>query len=210
MELPPYRMPTAKVVLRNMWNKSYEYIRKVGGTILVAVIIIWSLGYFPRNSELDTQKEQEIASVVSNSDSYTNPTAVIDSISNEYKSKHFEQSYLRSIGTAIEPILRPAGIDWQLGVSIVTGIAAKEVIISTLSVIYHVNDDNEDNTSLKEILIAKSKNDESGINTLICAVVPCFVLIYFPCVGVVVAVKKRQTAGNGPLFLVAYTTILRG
>ena len=69
---------------------------------------------FPRNSELDTQKEQEIASVVSNSDSYTNPTAVIDSISNEYKSKHFEQSYLRSIGTAIEPILRPAGIDWQL------------------------------------------------------------------------------------------------
>jgi ferrous iron transport protein B len=208
MELPPYRMPTAKVVLRNMWNKSYEYIRKVGGTILVAVIIIWSLGYFPRNSELDTQKEQEIASVVSNSDSYTNPTAVIDSISNEYKSKHFEQSYLRSIGTAIEPILRPAGIDWQLGVSIVTGIAAKEVIISTLSVIYHVNDDNEDNTSLKEILIAKSKNDESGITHLSALSFLVFVLIYFPCVGVVVAVKKEKNVWKWPLFLVAYTTIL--
>jgi len=208
MELPPYRMPTARVVLRNMWNKSYEYIRKVGGTILVAVIIIWSLGYFPRNSELDIQKEQEIASVVLSSDNSADLTTVIDSISNEYKSKHFEQSYLRSIGTAIEPILRPAGIDWQLGISIVTGIAAKEVIISTLSVIYHVNDDNEENTSLKEILIAKSENGESGLTPLSALSFLVFVLIYFPCVGVVVAVKKETNGWKWPLFLVAYTTIL--
>ncbi len=208
MELPPYRLPTLRVVVRNMWNKSYEYLRKVGGTILIAVIIIWSLGYFPRNNNLDTLKEQEIATAISQKHDLDRQSEIIDSISNEYKAKHFEQSFLRSIGTAIEPILRPAGIDWQLGISIVTGIAAKEVIISTLSVIYHVNDDNENSTSLKEILISKSKSEESDLTPLSALSFLVFVLIYFPCVGVVVAVKKETNGWKWPLFLIGYTTLL--
>ncbi len=208
MELPPYRLPTLRVILVNMWDKSYEYLRKVGGTILIAVVIIWSLGYFPRNPELTAEKNRQIEWVVANTTDSTIVKERIDSVTSEYKSKHLEQSYLKMIGTAIEPILKPAGLDWQLGVSIVTGIAAKEVIISTLSVIYHADSENDNDNTLQEKLKSKAMNQDSGMGSLSALSFLVFVLIYFPCVGVVVAVKKETRGWKWPLFLIGYTSLL--
>lgn len=208
MELPPYRLPTLKVLLRNMWTKSFEYLRKVGGIILIAVIIIWSLSYFPRNPELDRSMQYELEQIATLNKDSQQIINITDSIITLYKSMHFEQSYLRTIGTAIEPVLLPAGINWQLGMSIVTGIAAKEVIISTLSVIHNVNNDDEDSTSLKEILKAKSQESNSGLNKMSALSFLTFVLIYFPCIGVVVVVKKETNGWKWPLFLITYTTLL--
>jgi ferrous iron transport protein B len=208
MELPPYRLPTLRVILTNMWDKSFEYLRKVGGTILIAVIIIWSLGYFPRNSALEKEKQEKLEMVWSNTPDSLLAKEATDSIMSDFKSKHLEQSYLKAIGTAIEPVLKPAGMDWQLGISIVTGIAAKEVIISTLSVIYHADDQNDDNSTLKEKMKIRADNDSSNLGALSALSFLVFVLIYFPCVGVVVAVKKETNSWKWPLFLVGYTTIL--
>ena len=206
MELPPYRLPTIKVIFTNMWDKSVEYLRKVGGVILIAVIIIWSLGYFPINKELESKRDQEIATIQKNINNKAISEQKVDSIVSSYKSQHLNQSYLKSIGKTIEPILKPAGMDWQLGISIVTGIAAKEVIIGTLSVIYQANE--EGSGTLNEILSQKANQKSKGKTKLTALSFLVFVLIYFPCIGVVTAVKRETGTWKWPLFLVLYTSVL--
>ncbi|MDD2563170.1 MAG: ferrous iron transport protein B [Salinivirgaceae bacterium] len=208
MELPPYRIPTIKVIVSNMWDKSVEYLRKVGGVILIAVIIIWSLGYFPTNSILEGERDQQIALVEKTIENKAIAEQKVDSIVSAYKAQHLDQSYLKAIGKTIEPILQPAGMDWQLGISIVTGIAAKEVIIGTLSVIYQANENNGTTDSLNEILSRQAKNDPTSKNKLTALSFIVFVLIYFPCIGVVTAVKRETGTWKWPLFLVFYTSIL--
>jgi ferrous iron transport protein B len=191
-----------------MWDKSVEYLRKVGGVILIAVIIIWSLGYFPTNSILEGERDQQIALVEKTIENKAIAEQKVDSIVSAYKAQHLDQSYLKAIGKTIEPILQPAGMDWQLGISIVTGIAAKEVIIGTLSVIYQANENNGTTDSLNEILSRQAKNDPTSKNKLTALSFIVFVLIYFPCIGVVTAVKRETGTWKWPLFLVFYTSIL--
>ncbi len=208
MELPPYRFPTPKVVLLNMWDKSFEYLRKVGGTILIAVIFIWALGYFPRNTALEQQAKKEMAIIEQSPYSEEIKSEKIDSVIASYKVQLLGQSYLRRIGEVLEPILSPAGMDWKLGVSIITGIAAKEVIISTMGVIYQLEHLVTPNETLQEklALVAQRETNQKSIVKALTFLV--FVLIYFPCVGVVFTVKKETGSWKYPVFLVLYTTLL--
>ena len=168
MELPPYRMPTAKSVLRHTWEKGVQYLKKMGGIIMVASIIIWFLGYYPNHNQYSTQAEQQ------------------------------ENSYIGQIGKAIEPVIEPLGFDWKMGIGILSGVGAKELVVSTLGVLY-AGDEEVDSTNLAERL---------NISPLVAFGYMLFILIYFPCVATIAAIKQESGSWKWALFAATYTTVL--
>lgn len=180
MELPPYRFPTAKATFRHTWEKGKQYLKKMGGVILVASIIVWALGYFPHDDSLDTQQQQE-------------------------------QSYIGHIGKAIEPVFRLQGFDWKLDVGLIAGVGAKEIVASTLGVLYSgddsVADDTVEDTGSKYSALYQ-KMSADGITPLIAFCYLLFVLIYFPCIATIAAIKNESGSWRWALFAAGYTTVL--
>lgn len=178
MELPPYRMPTGKSILIHMWEKAKQYLKKMGGIILVASILIWFLGYFPRQAE------------------------------GESSFKHQQNSYIGRIGQAVQPVLNPLGFDWKISVSLLSGLAAKEVVVSTLSVLY--TDDNSENTQgLPERM--KQDKDSKGMpvfTPLVALSLMLFVLIYFPCIATITAIVHESHSWKWGAFVITYTCTL--
>jgi len=179
MELPPYRMPTAKAIGRHTWEKGKEYLKKMGGIILVASIIVWALGYFPHNDQLSRQAQQE-------------------------------QSYIGRMGKAIEPVFAPQGFNWKLDVSLIAGVGAKEIVASTIGILYtdddsygdddSFSDDNEKYTVMNQLMTADGMTPQRAFAYLL------FILLYFPCLATVVAIKNETGQWRWALFSVAYTT----
>lgn len=168
MELPPYRMPTLKSVLRHTWEKGAQYLKKMGGIIMVASIIIWFLGYYPNHNAYATTAEQQ------------------------------ENSYIGQIGKAIEPVIEPLGFDWKMGIGLLSGIGAKELVVSSLGVLY-MNDDDIDSIDL---------SDRIPITPLVAYGYMLFILIYFPCVATVAAIKNESGSWKWAAFTICYTTLL--
>ena len=180
MELPPYRFPTAKAIGRHTWEKGKQYLKKMGGIILFASIIVWALGYYPHDDSLTPQQQQE-------------------------------QSYIGSIGKAIEPVFRAQGFDWKLDVGLVAGVGAKEIVASTMGVLYSgdesvADDTAEDNSSKYAALYEKMAAD--GITPLIAFSYLIFVLLYFPCLATIAAIKGESGSWRWATFAAVYTTVL--
>ena len=224
MELPPYRMPTIRSTTRHMWHKGQQYLRKMGGIIMVASIIIWFLGYYPRESKSHKEYESQMQLIsqkyeVAYNNSFdsielkrlnTLENAETTSIQDIMHRKQQEESYIGRIGHAIEPVIKPLGFDWKMGISLLSGIAAKEIVISTMSVIYQSAHSDDNDTKQ---LIANMQNDKysdgspvftklSSLSFLI------FTLIYFPCIAVIAAIKKESGSWKWALFTIFYTTAL--
>lgn len=226
MELPLYRSPGMKVVLRHMWLKGEQYLKKMGGIILVASVIIWALGYFPRSVEYSKEYDKLIQaelSALQEIGSGEQPVAVeterelirenIDVLLREKESERQIHSYIGRIGHAIEPLIKPLGFDWKMGISLVTGFAAKEVVVSTMGVLYHDNSQGDATVSLQEkIRIARFTDGEragqlvytklTGISFLL------FVLLYLPCVAVIATVGRESGSWKWSAFVLFYTTSL--
>lgn len=226
MELPPYRVPTLKSTIRHMWFKASQYIKKMGGVILVAVIIIWALEYYPQNAkysqDYDAKIEQlsdELESIPNNIDGLENCSALaiqnqIWELESQKVAERQAQSYLGRIGMFIEPAIRPLGFDWKMGVSLLSGIAAKEIVVSTLGVLVQAGED-ADETS--QTLIHKLQNEtytheprvgEKVFTPLSAFSFLLFILIYFPCVAVIAAIKKESGNWKWAAFTIFYTTAL--
>ena len=228
MELPPYRLPSGKTLLKHMWHRTEQYLKKIGGIILLASIIIWALGYFPRDKETKeefAQKEQEIESVFHKKLKTAETSNKKDSLKQEKAlalhqlelkeaSQHQEQSYIGQIGKTIQPVLEPLGFDWKMSVSIVTGVAAKEVVVGTMGVLYQADADPE-NIEKENSLVEKLRNQryqsgpkkgEKVFTPLIAFTFMLFVLIYFPCIAVIATIKKETGTWKWPIFTVFYTT----
>ncbi len=230
MELPPYRLPTLKAIIKNMWFKGSQYLKKMGGIILIAVIIIWAAGYFPTHTEAmeefdrkmqetEFQLMTEIEKLEAEKD-----TTKINSIYEELQSTQqrirlqkesyrLENSYIGQLGKWFEPVIRPLGFDWKMGVSLITGAAAKEIVVSTMGVLYQVSDEGEASQPLIEKLQTQrhqygSKKGELVFKPAVALAFLVFVLIYFPCIAVVAAVKKETGGWKWALFLAVYTTLL--
>ncbi|MBO7128680.1 MAG: ferrous iron transport protein B [Prevotella sp.] len=181
MELPPYRWPTAKAIARHTWEKGKEYLKKMGGIILVASIIVWALGYFPHNESLPREQQQE-------------------------------QSYIGRMGKAIEPIFTPQGFNWKLDVSLLAGVGAKEIVASTIGVLYsgddsfaddeEFSDDNEKYTHLRQLMF------NEGITPLAAYAYLIFILLYFPCIATIAAIKNETGSWRWATFAALYTTIV--
>ncbi|MFA9392041.1 MAG: ferrous iron transport protein B [Prolixibacteraceae bacterium] len=224
MELPPYRIPTIQSTLRHMWTKGREYLKKMGGVILWASIIVWFLSYFPRtNNEISTMEQslgqiQQEIQIVQN-DAKPSYTIALDSLqSNQQElvlSIHSNQqyhSYLGYMGRFIEPVIRPIGFDWKIGVSLLSGIIAKEIVISTLGVLYS-GDESASDQSLRSA-IQQQKHDQGKLKgqkiytkgTTLAFLV--FVLIYVPCIAVIAAIRKETGQWKWAIFNVTYATTL--
>ena len=167
MELPPYRIPNAKTIFRHTWEKGAEYLKKMGGIIMIASILIWFLGYYPQGN-YETIAEQQ------------------------------ENSYIGQIGKAIEPVIEPLGFDWKLGVGLLSGVGAKELVVSTLGVLY-ANDGDLDSVNL---------SDRIPITATVALGYMLFVLIYFPCVATLAAIKQESGSWKWAIFAAFYTTAL--
>ena len=224
MELPPYRLPTLRSTTRHMWHKGQQYLRKMGGIIMVASIIIWFLGYYPRESSLHNEYENSLAQIAQKYDALAahisdslqlieleeSKSAATTEILDLMHRKQQEDSYIGQLGHAIEPAIRPLGFDWKMGISLLSGIAAKEIVISTMSVIYQSA--HNDETDTKQ-LITNMQNDKYDDGTPVFTKrvswsFLLFTLIYFPCIAVVAAIKKESGSWKWALFTIFYTTAL--
>ena len=185
MELPPYRVPTAKSIFRHTWEKGKQYLQKMSGVILVCSLVIWFLGYFPNHNAYDSVREQQ------------------------------EHSFIGHIGKAMEPVLKPLGFDWRMGVGIVAGVGAKELVVSTLGVMYaddapvEVSDAEgpaSDDAPLGETRLQKA---------LLKSVTPAgalaymvFILLYFPCIATFVAIRNESGSWKWAIITAVYTILL--
>lgn len=208
MELPPYRMPTMRSILIHMWEKAKQYLHKMGGIILVASIIIWFLGYFPRHNEKEDIFDKQIAEIENTAADSTEKAETIAELKRLKNIEHQKNSYIGRIGQTIQPVLHPLGFDWKMSVSLLTGMAAKEVVVSTLSVLY-TGEEDDGNIALSERI--KQDMDEDGqpvFTPLIALSLMLFVLIYFPCIATVSAIVNESGSWKWGLFVIAYTCIL--
>ena len=195
MELPPYRVPTAKSVLRHTWEKGKQYLQKMSGVILVFSVAIWFLGYFPNHNAYDSVKEQQ------------------------------EHSYIGYIGKAMEPVLEPLGFDWRMGVGIVAGVGAKELVVSTLGVMYAPEEPMEVDSGLPSIdvhddaikagNVMESDGETRLQKALLRSVTPAaalaymvFILLYFPCIATFVAIRRESGSWKWAIPTAVYTIIL--
>lgn len=228
MELPPYRRPTLKASILHMWFKAVQYLKKMGGIILLASIIIWALGHYPTNieysenyPEVENSLRTAYASEISTSDSETKASKLtnelnfkIDSLRIKQMGEQQEKSYIGRIGKFVEPAMRPMGYDWKMSVALLTGIAAKEVVVSTMGVLYQA-EPNADETSNTLKYNLKKQTYSSGpmigktvFTPLVALSFLVFVLIYFPCVAVVAAIKNESGEWKWAIFSIVLTTTM--
>ena len=183
MELPPYRVPTLKSMFSHTWEKGDQYLRKMGTIILIGSIIVWFLGYYPRPEK-------------------TGQLTATEQMAQQ------ENSYIGHIGHFIEPAIAPLGFDWKMGVSLLSGVAAKEIVVSTLSVIYTGNG-NEKVSSLSQRLQSEIKpNGDHSFTPVVAISMMLFVLIYFPCLATMVAIKNETNSWGWALFSTGYSLVL--
>ncbi|MDO9615573.1 MAG: ferrous iron transport protein B, partial [Bacteroidota bacterium] len=195
LELPPYRLPTAKNIIVHMWDKTQQYLQKIGGVILIGVVIIWALGYFPR------EHTAEISAGIQ-SDSVTIQSGID-------QSHRLQNSYLGQIGHFVQPVMDPLGFDWKMSISLLAGLPAKEIIVSTMGVLYQVDEENSVGLSSKlqqERFISGERKGELVFSTPVALSFLAFVLIYFPCIGVIATIKNESGKLKWAIFTVVYTT----
>lgn len=213
IELPPYRIPTLKSTLIHMWNKASQYLKKMGTVILVASILIWALGYFPLDIDYSENFDAHIAAVSADKtlDESTKEEQIAE-IEHLRDSERQAKSYIGQLGHFVEPVIRPLGYDWKIGVSIITGVAAKEIVVSTMGVLYQTGGDEENTVNLEKKLqeqtyTSGSKKGEKVFTPLVAYGLMIFVLLYFPCIAAIVAIGK-EAGTKWALFVAFYTTIV--
>jgi ferrous iron transport protein B len=192
MELPPYRFPTARSLILHTWERVSQFLKKMSGVILIGSVIIWTLSYFPKPSvypEVIKIMEEKLATEKENTD------LLKTEIESAKKSFELEYSFIGRIGKFLAPLFRPLGFSWKEGVAILTGVFAKEVVVSTISVLYGTGE---------EPNLLKKKMEENGINPLIAFGFILFVLIYIPCIATIGAIYKETNSIKWTLFSVFY------
>lgn len=217
MELPPYRMPTLRTTVRHMWSKGEQYLKKMGGIIMFASILIWALGYFPVDKELEAQYDEKkaevtrayeatIASGIGNVDMLKEEQeAKLESLHRQEVSERQENSYISRLGRTLEPVWTPLGFDWKAGVSLLTGVAAKEVVVSTMAVLYQGEEVMEEDTGANATLERRLR--EHGFTPVTAIVFVIFVLLYSPCFAALIAIGK-EIGMKWAFFVMGYTTVL--
>lgn len=212
MELPPYRVPTNRSVLIHMWDKGKEYLQKMGTIILGASILLWFLSYYPR-ADVEQRTAAQLEQLELYAASYTPEVLQFkrDSIAFSGQTEQQENSMLGVMGRSIAPIMKPLGFDWKMSIALLAGLPAKEVVVSTMGVIYTGNgDDSEEATQVLSQRILQDRRADGSLSftPLIALVFMIFVLIYFPCIATVTAVGREAGSYKWSLFVMVYTCLL--
>lgn len=187
MELPPYRIPTFRASIRHTWGKGVEYLKKMGGTILIASIIVWALNYFPRHDSTDSQNSSSL-----------NTESTIDTSTD---------SYLEMMGKAINPLMEPLGFHWRASVAALAGVPAKEIVVSTLGVLY-TNDEAVSDSRLSSRLTTPNMTTGQPDFTAGAALAfMVFILLYCPCIATITAISRESGSWRWGAFSVVYNTL---
>lgn len=207
MELPPYRIPTTRNVVRHMWSKGSQYLRKMGTVILAASIIIWALGYYPRNVEYSVDYDRVAAEITSSGLSTEDEQAELQELNDIRHAEHQKQSYIGKIGHFIEPVIRPLGFDWQIGISLFSGLAAKEIVVSTMAVLSNSGDDDASLSEnlQKQVYTQGNKAGQPVYSPLVAYTLMLFILLYVPCIAAIVAIR-REAGRKWAVLSVVYST----
>jgi len=213
MELPPYRMPMLKSLLIHMWDRSKMFLKKMGGIILVGSVVVWVLSTFPQNIDYERNYQTEIARVNAAYAEKIQAAApergevlkkqrdeLIREVKKSRSVEKARKSYIGRIGNLIEPIFQPLGIDWRGSVSLLTGFVAKEIVVSTMGVLYAVDEDEAESEVLRNALRNSGMTPLSALSMMI------FVLLYVPCLATVAVIARETGSPRWALFNVAYTT----
>ena len=179
MELPPYRWPTLRATLKHIWEKCYQYIKKIGTVILLASVIIWVLSYYPHTdiSETELAKTEEITEA-------------------EVNEIQYENSCLGMIGKFVAPVMSPMGFDWKISVAVLSSIPAKEIVVSTLGVLYASEEDD----------LGEAIQKSGDLTTSSALALMVFMLLFFPCIATIGAVASETKKIKWALFSVFYNT----
>ncbi len=206
MELPPYRIPTVRSIFKHVWFRTGLYFRKIGGVILIASIIVWILSNFPRNVSYSRDYSSEISTIEKNQAPDQLKRESVNNLLMEQRSEKQSKSFIGLIGHSIEPIMKPLGFDWRLSVSILSGLAAKEVVVSTLGVIFQADSHTSKKSLVEKIQTQKDTSGKILFTPLIAFSFMLFILTYFPCIGVIAAIKRESGSWKWAAFTVVYTT----
>jgi len=230
MELPPYRVPTLKATSRNMWRKAVHYLKKISGIILIASMVIWALGYFPNGSGHEAKLESQLNAITQSYEERLNQISEHDinlraeliaqkekrlmEAERQLYTERLERSFIGQIGKFIHPVMEPLGFDWKMSISILSGVAAKEIVVSTLAVLYQAD---ESEQAVEASLVQRLQNQtylegpKAGnrvFNPLVAFSFMVFVLLYFPCIAVIAAISKESGHWKWGLFAVFYTSAI--
>lgn len=193
MELPPYRMPNVRTILQNMFTRAWLFVKRAGTVILAISIVLWALMYFPREAPRAEQ-----------------PSAAAEQVEVAAESQQLQHSYAGRLGHAIEPVIRPLGYDWKIGVALIASFAAREVLVSTLSIIYNVGkDENEGSQTLISAIRGEKREDGSLVWSPLTALnLMVFFVLAMQCMSTVAVVRRETNSWRWPLFMIGYMTAL--
>lgn len=191
MELPPYRVPTLKATMRHMWGKGEQYLKKMGGIILVASIVVWALNYFPLHDEADIDNRPLSSTIIDDS--------TIDTS---------RDSYLEMAGKAINPLLEPIGFHWRASVAALAGIPAKEIVVSTLGVLYTGDEEATDQTLSTRLTSTNPATGRPDFTAAAALSFMVFILLYCPCIATITAIIKETGNPRYGLFSIVYNTVI--
>ncbi|MCC6329916.1 MAG: ferrous iron transporter B, partial [Acidobacteria bacterium] len=193
MELPPYRMPNVRTILQNMFTRAWLFIKRAGTVILAISIVLWALMYFPRETQPAVS-----------SDGDTTEQVVLT------ESQQLQNSFAGRLGHAIEPVIRPLGYDWKIGVALIASFAAREVLVSTLSIIYNVgkDEDEKSQTLIDAVRSAKDQNGNIVWTPLTALSLMVFFVLAMQCMSTIAIVRRETNSWRWPLFMIGYMTAL--
>ncbi|MGC9332036.1 MAG: ferrous iron transport protein B [Bacteroidales bacterium] len=215
MEMPPYRVPGGVSLLKHTWFKSMHFIKKMGNIIFMASVIVWALGYFPRDEKIINRYDSKITQISQQletslpADSLSVLTAKKSQLKQDKQKELLSNSYISKFGKAIQPVFEPIGFDWKMSVSILTGVMAKEVVVSTMAVLYQSGECKESNgekSGLVENLRAESAKNQTSKLTYFAFLV--FILLYFPCFGTIAAMWREIKNPGWIVFVVLFPLVL--
>jgi ferrous iron transport protein B len=220
MELPPYKRPLLRVVVRHMWDRSRIFVRRAGTVILAINIILWALATYPRNPELERQFASRRAALQSPSldpqvaslKPHASTAAALSALDNEEAGEKLRHSFAGRMGRFIEPVIAPLGFDWKMGIGIVSSFAAREVFVSTMSTVYNVGKQDKTDSStgnLAKTLQNQKRADGSTIYTPLTAItLMVFYVFALQCVSTVAIVRRETNSWKWPLFQWVYMGVL--
>lgn len=203
MELPPYRLPTLKSVMIHMWQRAEHFLKKMGGVVLVFSIIIWVLGKFPQNKELENSYETLINFVKSSTElTEQQKNQQVSELETAMNTELIRRSYIGQMGNAIAPVFKPLGFEWREAVSLLTGFVAKEVVVSSMSVLYGSNENGVVDDDKFNSQIAAHFTPLKGFSFML------FVLLYTPCIVALITVIRELHSVKWSIFFVVYQIAL--
>jgi ferrous iron transport protein B len=202
MELPPYKRPLFRVVLRHMWDRSKVFLQRAGTVILGINIILWFLATYPRSSDISQDYSAKRISIQQSAYDDAAKDRAMDEINKEEAGAKLRNSFAGRLGHAIEPVIAPLGFDWKMGIGIVSSFAAREVFVSTMSTVYNLGDKDDESQTLVETL-RQQKHPETGLpvyTTLTAVTLMVFYVFALQCVSTVVVVRRETNSWKWPLF----------